>query len=150
MVERHGLVCEAVRRGAIPSLVDAVAGETVMGNWWSHGSSREIFAATRAVRASPEVLVCRLIDGKITFVHRRLWPALVRLADRIDASRLARLNEVHSASGKHLIEEAPFPEWVPQNVASEAQSLSESQALAALGQAAFSLSPDTRRGRGLG
>jgi hypothetical protein len=141
-VERHGLVCEASRRGAIPSLVDAVAGQPVHGNWWSHARRREIFAATRAVRASADVLVCRLIDGKITFVHRRLWPALLRLAERIDRSRLARLREIHSVRGKHIIEEIPFPEWAPRQVVIEARGLSEVQAQAELGQAQFPLSPD--------
>jgi hypothetical protein len=115
-VERHGIVCEASRRGAIRSLVDHIAGGTVRGNWWSHPRSRAIFAATRVVRDSPEVLVCRLVDGKITLVHRRLWPSLVRIADRFEASRLARLREVHSASGRHVIEQTPFPDWLPADV----------------------------------
>jgi len=130
--------------------VDAVAGETVSGNWWSHARGREIFAATRAVRAAPDVLVCRLIDGKVTFVHRRLWPALVRLADRFDPLHLARVREVHDASGKHVTEEAPFPLWVPQEVSIRANALAESEALAELGGMLVSLSPDARRGRGLG
>ena len=140
-VERHGVVCEAARRGAISPLVDAVAGEPVRGNWWSHARSREIFAATRTVRDSADVLVCRLVDGKITFVHRRLWAAMVRLVDRIDMSRLARLREVHSASGKHIVEEVPFPQWVPRSVAFEAKGLSEMEALAALGDAHASCFP---------
>lgn len=131
-VERHGIVCEAARRGEIPSLVDEIAGEPVRGNWWSHPRSRQIFAATRAVRDSPDVLVCRLVDGKVTFVHRRLWPALVRIASRFDAKRLARLHEVHSASGNHVIEHAPFPDWVPVEVIALASQLEEHNALAQL------------------
>ena len=128
-VERHGIVCESARRGAIPSLADAVAGETLRGNWWSHAKSRAIFAAMRAVRDSPQVLVCRLIDGKISFVHERLWPALMRIADRFPPKRLARVSEVHSASGKHVIEETPFPDWVPTKTAAVAKRLTEQQAL---------------------
>ena len=120
------------------------------GTWWSHARGREIFAATRAVRAATDILVCRLIDGKVTFVHRRLWPALVRLADRFDAARLARVREIHDASGKHVIEETPFPQWVPQEVSIRAKTLAESEALAELGGMLVSLSPDARRGRGLG
>jgi len=131
-VEHHGVVCEASRRGNIPCVVDEIAGETVRSNWWSHPRSREIFAATRAVRASPDVLACRLVDGKITFVHRQLWPALLRIADRFDAKRLTRLREIHSASGKHVIEEIPFPDWVPAEVFATARQLSETDALARL------------------
>ena len=131
-VERQGIVCEAARRGGIPSLVDEIAGEPVRGNWWSHARSRQIFAATHAVRDSPDVLVCRLVDGKITFVHRRLWPALLRMAGRFDAKRLARLHEVHSVSGKHVIKQTPFPDWVPVGVLAAANQLKEHDALVQL------------------
>ena len=132
VVERRGIVCEAARRNGVPSLVDEIAGEAVRGNWWSHPRSKTIFAATRAARDSADVLVCRLIDGKITFVHRRLWPALVRIADRFDPARLARLHEVHSASGKHTIEQSPFPDWVPADVLSAGRKLSKPDAVAQL------------------
>ena len=133
-VERHGVVCEASRRSGFPSLVDEIAGEAVRGNWWSHARRREIFAATRAVRDSPDVLVCRLVDGKITFVHRRLWPALVLIADRFEPARLARLREIHSASGKHMIEQTPFPDWVPANVTAGAKRLTQAHAIETLGR----------------
>jgi hypothetical protein len=131
-IKRHGVVCESVRRGAIPSLADAVAGESLTGNWWSHPKGKAIFALTRAVRDVPQVLVCRLVDDKITFVHERLWPALVRIADRFAPKRLARVAEVHSASGKHVLEEVPFPDWVPAKCTAAAKRLSERQALADL------------------
>lgn len=131
-VERHGIVCEAVRRAGIPSLVDTIAGETVRGNWWSHRRSREIFAVTRAVRAAPQVLVCRLVDGRITFVHERLWPALVRAAGRFPRECLARLHEVHTARGNHVIEETAFPGWLPEALASTAKHLTEKDAIDAL------------------
>ena len=131
-VARHGVVCEAVRRGAVPSLAAAIAGETLRGNWWSHPRSRDIFAITRAVRDAPEVLVCRLVDGKITFVHERLWPALVRAGDRFAPERLARVREVHGASGQHVLEQTPFPEWVPRAVAAAAKRLSADAAREAL------------------
>jgi len=119
----------------MPSLADAIAGEQLRGNWWSHPHSREIFAITRALRDAPQLLVCRLVDDKITFVHERLWPALVRVSDRFAPQRLARVREVHSASGKHVLEETPFPAWVPAAVTGAAKRLSvaaASKALAAL------------------
>jgi len=131
-IERHGIVCEAARRDGIPSLVDAIAGEAVRGNWWSHSKARVIFALTRAVRDAPAVLVCRLVDGKITFIHERLWPALVRTADEFPSRRLSRTREVHSATGKHIVEETPFPAWVPLKVIAQARRLSEGDARQAM------------------
>ena len=130
--ERHGIVCEAARRDGIPSLVDAIAGEVVRGNWWSHPRARVIFTLTRTMRDAPAVLVCRLVDGKITFVHERLWPSLVRVADEFPTRRLSRIREVHSATGKHIVEETPFPAWVPAKVLAQARRLSESDARQAM------------------
>src|SRR6202011_1892928 len=108
-VQLHGVVLESAR-GPVPNLAEAVAGERIRGGWWGHSKGRKIFAATRAVRKSPDVLVCRLLGGKVTFIHRRLWPAVVRLADRLDKDLLAALREVHTASGSHRVVETPFPE----------------------------------------
>jgi hypothetical protein len=85
---------------------------------------------TRAIRASDDVLVCRLIKGKVTFVHRRLWRALVRAAGRLSSDRLSQVREVHTSSGRHVIEEVPFPGWVPSSVRAAARRLSEEAALA--------------------
>lgn len=131
-VERHGIVLEAARRGAIPSLADAVAGETLAGNWWAHAQGKRIFAATRAVREAGDVLVCRVVDGKVSFVHARLWPALVRLAGRFPRERLARLNEVHGDDGRHRVEEVPFPDWLDGATLAAGRRLDEAAARTAL------------------
>jgi hypothetical protein len=128
-IRKHGVVLEAAR-GPVPSLAEAIAGAPIRGHWWSHPKGREIFAVTRAVRDSDDVLVCRLIKGKITFVHRRLWPALVRAADRFPASRLAQVREIHTTSGRHVTEEVPFPDWVPQSVRTAAHKLDRDAARA--------------------
>jgi len=130
-VRTHGVVLESAR-GRIPSLADAIAGSPVRRSWWSHPKSHEIFAITRAVRKSRDVLVCRLIDGKITFVHRRLWPALVRAAKQFPSDRLAQVREVHTPSGHHVTEEVPFPKWVPSRVRASARGLAEEAAVAEL------------------
>ena len=119
-------------RGKAPSLAEAIAGEPLRGTWWSHPKGQEIFAATRAVRDSRDVLVCRLLAGKVTFVHRRLWPALVRAAHHFSPQALAQLRETHKPSGRHGIEELPFPRWVPESVSADAQGLTEAEAPHAL------------------
>jgi len=128
-IRKHGVVLEAAQ-GPVPSLVEVIAGEPVRGSWWSHPKSREIFAVTRAIRDSDDVLVCRLIRGKVTFVHRRLWPALVRAAGRLSSDQLSQVREVHTSLGRHVTKEVPFPDWVPSSVRSAARSLSDEAALA--------------------
>jgi hypothetical protein len=129
-IRKHGVVLESAR-GPVPSLAEVIAGEPLRGRWWSHPKSHEIFAVTRAVRESDDVLVCRLIRGKITFVHRRLWPALVRAAGRLPSVHLSQVREVHTSSGRHVTKEVPFPDWVPSSVHAAARTLSEEAALAA-------------------
>ena len=132
IVRTQGVTLES---GAGPetSIAEAVAGAPIRGSWWAHARGKEIFRVTRAIRSSPDVLVCRLVGGKITYVHRRLWPALVRLAERLPASDFAQICETHTASGKHITKEIPYPQWVPRTVSVEASELSEAAALAQLG-----------------
>jgi hypothetical protein len=133
-VERHGIVLEAAR-GPVPSLAEAIAGGPIRGSWWGHEKGKVIFAASRVLADSPEVLVCKLVGGKVTYVHRRLWPALVKLASRFRKSQLARVRDEHTASGAHRTRAIAFPQWVPREVAKDAAALPEreaEQALAAL------------------
>src|SRR6266540_2173674 len=99
-VERHGVVRQAAR-GPAPSLAEAVAGEPIRGSWWGHSKGQEIFRVAEAVSDSPDVLVCKLIDGKVTYVHRRLWPALVRLSSRFPKAQLAKTWNEHTRTGAH-------------------------------------------------
>jgi dGTP triphosphohydrolase len=43
----------------------------------------EIFRVLNEATASDDVIRLRLVKGKLALVHRRLWPALVRLVDRV-------------------------------------------------------------------
>ena len=131
-VRKHGVVLEAAA-GPVPSLAQAVAGVPIRGSWWAHPRSHEIFTLTRVVRDSDDVLVCRLVDGKITYVHRRLWAPLVRAAHRFPRRRLAQVHEVHTASGRHVTQEIDFPKWVSDEVSAEAARFSEEDAVLLLG-----------------
>jgi hypothetical protein len=126
-IRTHGVVLESAS-GSAPSLVEAIVGARIRGSWWSHPRSKEVFRITRAVRSSQRILVCRLISGKITFVHRRLWPALVRSADRFPLAHIARLSEEHTSFGRHVVKGAPFPAWVPAGVLVQAAKLTEQAA----------------------
>ena len=131
-VRKHGIVLEAAA-GPVPSLAEAICGAPIRGSWWGHPRSHEIFELTRAVRDSPDILVCRVVDGKVTYVHRRLWPSLVRAAKRFPRKRLAQIHEIHTASGRHITKEVAFPNWVPADVSDEATKVSEEAAALKLG-----------------
>src|SRR6266436_9189948 len=132
-VEEHGVVLVSAK-GPVPRLTEAIAGEPIKGSWWGHPKGQQIFAILEAVTESEDVLVCRLVKGKITLVHRRLWPALVRLAARFPPARISKVTQEHTASGRHVNKEVPFPRWVPAEVLKKAKSVSEDEAIAALGE----------------
>ena len=131
-VAQHGVVL-ASAKGPVPNLAEAVAGEPIRGSWWGHAKGSEIFQALALVDESADVLCFRLVQGKITFVHRRLWPALVRLAGELGREALAAIKQEHTASGAHRNITTPFPEWVPTDVTVAAQGLSAVAARAQLG-----------------
>ena len=130
-VKECGIAVESAR-ASVPSLAQVVAGKPLRGGWWNHPKGNDIFRLCRSIRSSPDVLVCRLVDGKITYIHRRLWPALVKLAGRFSKHRLAAVKETHTPAGKHKLLIIPFPEWVPKEVLEVGQKLSEKKAASQL------------------
>ena len=130
-VKRYGVVLQAAR-GPVPSLAEAIAGGPIHGSWWGHPKGKEIFRITEAIADSPEVLVCKLIEGKVTYVHSRLWPALTKLQGRLRRDRLAKVWNEHTESGAHRSRIEPFPDWVPAEVRRNAKALSASDAKAIL------------------
>lgn len=74
-LERTGLLL--LTHGSQTSLAGLVAGTPIRGSWWGHPSGGAIFALANELEDDPDVALCKLADGKVSFVHRRLWPALV-------------------------------------------------------------------------
>jgi hypothetical protein len=131
-VRRHGVVL-ASAKGNAPRLAEAIVGEAIAGSWWAHPKSHQIFSILGVVTDSDQVLVCRLVGGKITLIHRRLWPSLVRLAKHFAPEQLAQVREEHTPSGRHASRTVPFPQWVPPEVSAAADAVDEQRALAAFG-----------------
>jgi hypothetical protein len=130
-VYEQGVVLQSAR-GPVPNLAEQIAGEPIRGSWWGHSRGHEIFAVLNRLRASDEVVATRLIEGRVTLIHRRIWPALVRVADRFPVERLAALDEQHTASGAHQTVEIAFPDWVPPEDVAAAKVLTAREALAQL------------------
>ena len=130
-VREQGMVLQSAH-GPVPNLAEYVAGEPIRGSWWGHPAGHDIFAVLTHLMSSPDLVATRLINGKVTLVHRRLWPALVRVAARFPAERLAAVDEEHTTSGAHRTTEIPFPDWVPAEELNAAALLTVDDALAQL------------------
>jgi hypothetical protein len=123
-IEDHGIVL-ASARGPVPSIAEAVAGEPIVGSWWAHPRGKAIFEALSSIDDSTDIRCFRLVDGKITFAHRRVWPALVRLGHDglLAAEQLAAIQQEHLPSGEHRNVITPFPDWVDDLTARAAAQL---------------------------
>src|SRR5260370_17565813 len=90
-VKKCGIAVESAR-ASIPSLAQVAAGEPVRGSWWAHPKGNETFLLSRAIRRSPDVLVCRLVDEKITSAHPPPPPPLLPFARPLSHHHLHPLN----------------------------------------------------------
>jgi hypothetical protein len=77
-LKNDGLLLKSDQR--LPSVAGLVAGEAIRGSWWAHPAAHAIFHELQRLAAHPDVLIVKLIAGKDTLVHRRLWPELLAIA----------------------------------------------------------------------
>lgn len=76
-IDQHGMLMS--HDAIAPSITMMVAGEPVMGSWWSHEASHEIYAILMRLADHEDVEVVKLISKKWTVLHRRLWLELLAI-----------------------------------------------------------------------
>ncbi len=111
-LDREGLLVNNDVR--LPSVVAIVAGGPIRGSWWGHPKGPEIYAVLKRLSEHPDILSTKLISGKETFAHRRLWPEIYAIGreratwqtDRLDAESRRLLARV-DAEGTVLASGAP-------------------------------------------
>jgi len=74
----YGLLLVSDR--AFPSVAGLIAGSPIKGSWWSHPLAHTIFGVNEVLEDHKDVLITKLIDGKVTFVHRTVWPYVFAVA----------------------------------------------------------------------
>ncbi len=146
-VERHGVVLESAR-GPVPRMTEAIIDEPIAGSWWGHPRGHEIYAVLSELTESEHIVSCRAVGGKVTFVHRRLWPALHRAAEHVGTDRCARVEHVHTDKGHHVAHETPIAQWAPPFVVTASAAMTLADAIAALGPWAASPAPGGSRRTG--
>src|SRR2546426_9295601 len=90
ILAREGLLLLSDAR--LPSIAGLVAGGPVRGSWWGHPAGQAIFQVSEALADHPDVVVNRLVAGKVTYVHRRLWPALLAIGRAREPWQTRRLS----------------------------------------------------------
>ena len=159
----------AKKKGLLTQMEAAsvVAGESIRGSWWAHPRGKEIFRALSELDDDDDVRSCKLVDGKVTFVHRRLWPALLRVAEErslfpkpsaaartamkqlgkkldrkvreeLERTLLVIGRSEHTPEGRHEVRLQRFSEAFPADARREAKKLSLDDAIAELESAGWS------------
>jgi hypothetical protein len=77
-LSRHGLLLQQDKR--LPSVVGLLVGGPIATSWWGHPKAHHIFRCLGQLVEHPDVLPTRLIGGKVTYLHRGLWPAFLSVA----------------------------------------------------------------------
>lgn len=90
-LESRGLLLVSDAR--LPSLASMITGGPVRGSWWAHPASQMIFRALTELSSHADVLVVKLIEGKNTLVHRRVWADLVAIATAAEPWQFAGLSQ---------------------------------------------------------
>lgn len=75
------------------SLTTLVADTPVAGSWWAHPQAKLMYALSNTLAEHPDVLVLPLVRGKATFLHRRLWPAVLAVACAHEAWQITTLSD---------------------------------------------------------
>lgn len=89
-IERWGFLL--LQDAKLPSLAALIAGEPVRGSWWGHSKGKVMFRAAGELDQHGDLLSLKLIDGKVTFMHRRYWPAIVAIGCAREDWQLAGLS----------------------------------------------------------
>jgi hypothetical protein len=128
-LEEAGLLPHSDPR--LPNVVALVAGEPVEGSWWAHPRAHAIFQVATRVDEHPGVLTLRLISGKVTYVHRRLWPAALGVAcarepwqsDSLSPAARALFEQVQAQGILTTDRHGPAPGETPKALGAAAREL---------------------------
>jgi hypothetical protein len=130
-IRERGVVLQSAR-GPVANVAQFIAGEPIRGSWWGHPAGREIYAILHMLDDAPELVSTRLINTKVTLLHARVWPSIVRVSDLLGEARLAAIHSEHTASGAHRSFDVDYPLWVPAATLRAAELLSVDEAFATL------------------
>jgi hypothetical protein len=96
-----------------PSVISTVAGGPIKGSWWAPPWGEIIFVHANALGEYPDGLLTKLISGKVTFVHRRLWPAIFAIGRARQPWQMKNLSPLAAAVLDKLDEEGELQtDWM--------------------------------------
>ena len=112
----------------LPSLTGLVVGEPIRGSWWGHPRGNQIYHLLNEVADHPQVLMAKLVSSKVTFVHQRLWPAIVAIGQsratwQLDGLTPASTYLLHQVDESGRLEWDDIPPFLPPDNRRAAESV---------------------------
>jgi hypothetical protein len=101
--ERIGLLMQ--HDAELPSFTMLAAGEPVRGSWWADPRCHQIYDLMQEFDRHMPVLSAKVVNGKVTYVHRRLWPALLKVAQNPAPERVRGLSRTAERLRERVHEE---------------------------------------------
>lgn len=95
----------------LPSVSGLIANEKLRGSWWSHKSAQAIFNVAEMLEDHADVMIMKLISGKVTFVHRSLWDPIYSIGVAREEWQMKTL----STDAKTLLEELDHAKTIQKN-----------------------------------
>jgi hypothetical protein len=89
----------------LPSVTTLVVGKPIKGSWWGHRRGKEIYALLEEFHEGAGALSAKLVNGKITYVHRRLWSAFLELTMHGQRTRVRLLSVAAKSLHKVVTDE---------------------------------------------
>ena len=90
-LQEAGFLLESDPR--LPSVCTLVTGEPLRSSWWSHPLAHAIFALNSQLQDHPDIIITKLISGKVTFVHRNLWSEIYAIGSARETWQMKGLLE---------------------------------------------------------
>jgi hypothetical protein len=111
------------------SAVHLLTGEFPKGSWWSHPKAHAIYDTLQAIERHPDVLLAKLLGGKVTLIHRALWPAVLAVVTAREAWQLDGLSPL-AAQALAALDQAEAAGTEPREVSRTVSKELEARLLA--------------------
>ena len=89
-LKSFGLLLESDPK--LPSVCTLITGTPMKGSWWSHPMAKIIFQVNELLEDHKDVLITKLVAGKVTFVHRKLWPEVFSVGAAREPWKFSKLS----------------------------------------------------------
>jgi hypothetical protein len=100
-LDRIGLLLQ--HDAELPSATALLAGAPIVGSWWGHPLGKQLYEWLSEFEHGAGALSLKLVNGKVTYVAARLWPAVLALVVTGAAERVKELTNAGKALQKRVL-----------------------------------------------